>query len=173
MNANSVREPSTRNRRHKNTRNLGLLAGILVQAACSSTPDADPVKINPGPAKWLGANDVGITEGTSLENNLNRGASFDFVERAQPERPTLEPDDPAASQSKVEPGTIILNLRNAEAEDAIRQILGDTLGLNFVIEDAPSGTITIQTSTPVNEFTAMNLLRSALASQGTGLIRRV
>lgn len=67
-------------------------------------------------------------------------------------------------------GDITLNLVNVNANDAVQQILGQVLEVNYVVEASLTGNVTIQTSRPVNEATAVRLLSSALSSQGASLI---
>lgn len=67
-------------------------------------------------------------------------------------------------------GGIVVKLVDVEIADAIQQILGDTLKLNYVIEDVVQGTVTIQTNTPVDRRTLLQLLGSALESRGAVLL---
>lgn len=78
--------------------------------------------------------------------------------------------------SEMRPGTaggkggLMVRLVDVEAEEAIQQILGETLRLNYVIEDVVQGAITIQTSSPVDRRTLLRLLGSALESRGAVLL---
>lgn len=67
-------------------------------------------------------------------------------------------------------GGLMVRLVDVEAEEAIQQILGETLRLNYVIEDVVQGAITIQTSSPVDRRTLLRLLGSALESRGAVLL---
>ena len=60
-------------------------------------------------------------------------------------------------------GNIVIKLVDVEAEEAVQQVLGDMLGVNYVIETDLEGTVTIQTNTSVDQRTALQLLSSALA----------
>jgi len=67
-------------------------------------------------------------------------------------------------------GSIVVNLVDVEAREAIQQILGEMLGLNYVIEGEISGTLTIQTTKPVDQRSLLQMLSSALASKDVVLI---
>lgn len=67
-------------------------------------------------------------------------------------------------------GNIVVKLVDVEAEEAVQQILGDTLGLNYVIETELSGTVTIQTNSPVDQRTVLQLLSGVLAGSDAVLL---
>ncbi len=55
------------------------------------------------------------------------------------------------SSSRTGRGNIVVKLVDCSTADAVQQMLGDTLGLNYVIEGEASGSITIQTARPVDQ----------------------
>ncbi len=78
--------------------------------------------------------------------------------------------DSSAATSRSGRGNIVVKLVEVDVEDAVQQVLGDTLGLNYVIEGSISGTVTIQTVRPVDQRSLLQMLAGALASNGAVLI---
>lgn len=67
-------------------------------------------------------------------------------------------------------GNIVVRLVDVDVADAVQQVLGDTLGLNYVIEGDIAGSITLQTTRPVDQRTLLQMLAGALASSQAVLI---
>jgi general secretion pathway protein D len=65
-----------------------------------------------------------------------------------------------------------LNLVNAPIAQAAKAVLGDALGVNYVIDPRATGTITLQTSSPVSPSVLAEILESALAVNGLALTMR-
>lgn len=78
--------------------------------------------------------------------------------------------DSSASLNRSGRGNIVVKLVDVEVADAVQQVLGDTLGLNYVIEGDISGSVTIQTTRPVDQRTLLQMLGGALASADAVLI---
>lgn len=78
-------------------------------------------------------------------------------------------EDDRPPQARVVPagnGTVEMSLVNASIEAAASAVLGDTLGLNYVVSDKVSGRITLQTTGPVPKAVLLELFETALASNG-------
>lgn len=78
--------------------------------------------------------------------------------------------DSAAQSGRSGRGNIVVKLVDVPTADAVQQILGDTLGLNYVIEGEASGSVTIQTARPVDQRSLIQMLAGALASNELVLI---
>jgi len=78
--------------------------------------------------------------------------------------------DSSAAINRSGRGNIVVKLVDVEVGDAVQQVLGDTLGLNYVIEGDISGSVTIQTTRPVDQRTLLQMLGGALSSAGAVLI---
>jgi general secretion pathway protein D len=65
-----------------------------------------------------------------------------------------------------------LNLMNVPIRDAAKNILGDTLGLNYFVDDNVNGTITVQTSAPVSKDALTDIFESALLVAGAAIVER-
>ncbi|WFU66682.1 type II secretion system secretin GspD [Bradyrhizobium brasilense] len=66
---------------------------------------------------------------------------------------------------------VTLNLVNAPIDVAAKSVLGDTLKLNYSIDPAVSGKVTIQTSTPISRPELIKLFQHALAANGATIVR--
>jgi general secretion pathway protein D len=62
-----------------------------------------------------------------------------------------------------------LNLVDAPVASAARFVLGDTLGLNYVVDPNVAGTITLQTSAPVGRDALIEIFETTLASNGLAI----
>jgi general secretion pathway protein D len=62
--------------------------------------------------------------------------------------------------------TVQLSLVNASIEAAAKAVLGDTLGLNYVVAGGLTGSITIQTTGPIPKSVLLELFEAALSANG-------
>ncbi|MGH1482986.1 MAG: type II secretion system secretin GspD [Geminicoccales bacterium] len=67
-------------------------------------------------------------------------------------------------------GDITLNVVDAEIRDVIRLVLEDALGVNYTIDPAITGSITVRTSRPIPPEDAIATLGSILSLNGAALI---
>lgn len=65
-----------------------------------------------------------------------------------------------------------LNLVNAPIAEAAKIVLGDALGLSYVVDPRVQGTVTLQTSAPVSREALSDILESALAVNGASIVRQ-
>jgi len=69
-------------------------------------------------------------------------------------------------------GQYELNLVNAPVAQAAKAVLGDALHANYVVDPRVQGTVTLQTSKPVSQDALTDILESALAVNGAGIVKR-
>jgi general secretion pathway protein D len=69
-------------------------------------------------------------------------------------------------------GDITLNFIDADVREVARAVLGDILGLNYVVDPAVGGTVTVQTSRPLPRSSLLSTLENVLALTGAALVRR-
>ncbi|WP_152979953.1 secretin N-terminal domain-containing protein [Mesorhizobium sp. 1M-11] len=69
-------------------------------------------------------------------------------------------------------GQFELNLVNAPVTQAAKAVLGDALQANYVVDPRVQGTVTLQTSKPVSRDALVDILESALAVNGAGIVKR-
>ncbi|MEM9762325.1 MAG: type II secretion system secretin GspD [Pseudomonadota bacterium] len=65
-----------------------------------------------------------------------------------------------------------INLVNVPVEQAASAVLGDTLGLPFVVAEGATGTVTVQTSRPVGRTDLLATFEIALSLNGLAIDRR-
>ena len=66
---------------------------------------------------------------------------------------------------------ITLNFANADVREVANEILGNTLGLTYVIDPRVQGTITLRTARPLKRSDAIGVLEDVLAMNGAALVR--
>jgi general secretion pathway protein D len=66
---------------------------------------------------------------------------------------------------------VTINLLNAPVAQAAKTIIGDILKADYVISDKVSGTVTIQTSAPVEPAAVADIFEAVLKTNGVALIR--
>lgn len=66
---------------------------------------------------------------------------------------------------------VTLNLLNVPIAQAAKSIIGDVLKANYTIADKLTGTITIQTTSPMNRNAVLDVFESALKLNGAALVR--
>ncbi len=64
-----------------------------------------------------------------------------------------------------------LNLIDAPIAAAVKNVLGDILGLNYSLDTRLSGSITLQTSTAVSKEALIDILETALVANGATIVR--
>ncbi|HYN38597.1 MAG TPA: type II secretion system secretin GspD [Rhodospirillales bacterium] len=67
-------------------------------------------------------------------------------------------------------GEITLNFVNADLQEVIKAVLGDTLGLNYVIDPRVQGAVTLQTGQPVPAAALLSTLQTILELNGAALV---
>ncbi|MCR4265781.1 type II secretion system secretin GspD [Nitratireductor sp. ZSWI3] len=65
-----------------------------------------------------------------------------------------------------------LNLVNAPIAEAAKAVLGDILGVNYVLDPRVTGTVTLQTSAPVSREALTGILEAALAVNNATIVNR-
>jgi general secretion pathway protein D len=66
---------------------------------------------------------------------------------------------------------VTINLLNAPVAQAAKTIIGDILKADYVISDKVTGTVTIQTSAPVEPAAVADIFEAVLKTNGIALIR--
>jgi general secretion pathway protein D len=64
-----------------------------------------------------------------------------------------------------------LNLVDAPIASAVKNVLGDILGLNYTIDPRVRGSITLQTSQPVGRNALVDILETTLAANGFAIVK--
>ena len=66
--------------------------------------------------------------------------------------------------------TIVLNLSSVPLQQAAKTVLGNMVGVNYVVDPRVDGVITVQTTEPVTKADALELFQAALAPIGAILV---
>ena len=79
----------------------------------------------------------------------------------------------ASALAEISNGTdgFTLNFVNAEISDVAKAILGDILHVNYVVDGAVQGSVTLRTSRPVPRNALLGMLEASLRMSGAALIR--
>ncbi len=65
-----------------------------------------------------------------------------------------------------------LNFPNVDVHEAAKAILGDILGLNYAVDPAVTGTVTVVTAHPVTKADVFPVLEDSLQAANLGLVKR-
>ncbi|WP_024516246.1 type II secretion system secretin GspD [Bradyrhizobium sp. Tv2a-2] len=67
-------------------------------------------------------------------------------------------------------GNIVLNLAGVPLPQAAKTVLGDLVGVNYVVDPRVDGVVTVQTTKPVSKAEALEMFQAALAPVGAALV---
>lgn len=67
-------------------------------------------------------------------------------------------------------GTVTLNFDNADLKEVIAVVLGETLGLNYMLDPRVAGTVTFRTSSPVTHQVALESLEIILRMNNAAMV---
>lgn len=77
----------------------------------------------------------------------------------------------ARSSSAAANGDVVLNLANVPLQQAAKTVLGDLIGVNYVVDPRVDGVVSVQTSSPVSKADALELFQTAIAPIGAVLVQ--
>lgn len=77
----------------------------------------------------------------------------------------------AKSSSAAGNGNVVLNLANVPLQQAAKTVLGDLIGVNYVVDPRVDGVVSVQTSNPVSKADALELFQTAIAPIGAVLVQ--
>jgi general secretion pathway protein D len=67
--------------------------------------------------------------------------------------------------------TVVLNLSSVPLQQAAKTVLGDMIGVNYVVDPRVDGVVSVQTTQPVTKADALELFQAALAPIGAVLVQ--
>lgn len=127
-------------------------------AAAAANPDAatvgngDGERVNP-----IGGVDDAEDQADQPGHEISRGSGNFINYQAARRNAVMEP--PAG-------GDIVLNFEQTEIREVVNTILGDMLGVNYVVDPSISGTITLATSRPLGRGDLLPALEALLRMNG-------
>ncbi|WP_271605606.1 type II secretion system secretin GspD [Bradyrhizobium sp. CCBAU 11434] len=77
----------------------------------------------------------------------------------------------AKTSSAAADGNVVLNLANVPLQQAAKTVLGDLIGVNYVVDPRVDGVVSVQTSNPVSKTDALELFQTAIAPIGAVLVQ--
>jgi general secretion pathway protein D len=66
---------------------------------------------------------------------------------------------------------VVLNLSSVPLQQAAKTVLGDMIGVNYVVDPRVDGVVSVQTTKPVNKADALEMFQAALAPIGAVLVQ--
>lgn len=147
---------------------IGLAASVAAVVALSGCTSVDTGQQRRAP-------DKPVSSGADMQQRPPSEVRLSADAPGQQAEPVIQKGtgrfvDSGASTARSGRGNIVVKLVDVPTADAVQQILGDTLGLNYVIEGEASGSVTIQTARPVDQRSLLQMLAGALASNNLVLI---
>ena len=137
------------------------LPGLMVLAALTGCEKPEAVQIPPLP----------VALGNKAASPRLNGRIY--TPAAVPMRISYGAVRPSAAGGAVEsgPAQYSLDFADTDVREAVAQILGTMLGLNYSIDPAVKGTVTLRTSRPLTAAQLMPALETILGSVGAALVR--
>lgn len=68
-------------------------------------------------------------------------------------------------------GNVVLNLANVPLQQAAKTVLGDLIGVNYVLDPRVDGVVSVETTHPVTKAEALELFQAALIPIGATLVQ--
>ncbi len=148
-----------------------LLVGVAGCAAPKPVPPQDtfgaktPTPAEPGPVSREGA----YGSGPVLPDKASEPRKPPSL---YPGTNTLAtpPAGTGVQRQQTPEGEITLNFVNADLQEVIKAVLGDTLGYNYVIDPRVQGAVTLQTGQPVPAASLLATLETILALNGATMV---
>lgn len=158
------------------------LGGYLLLAACAAIPGGDRATFdNPRGHK---AEPVEAAPPSSVRQPRPQGEPLLRESSARPALTTPAPRaeiyrgsgsmvelGSVASEPLAEEGEITLNFQQMEIAEVVKIILGEILGLNYVLDPNVSGTVSLQTSRPLTREALLPTLEALLQINGAVLVK--
>jgi general secretion pathway protein D len=150
---------------------IGLLLIVIGLGSCESkTTPADAPVSSLGTATKDRAGEAPTPITTGLERSAKSAPVL-----AEPEiyhgKSTPAPKSSSGPKFAIsDGGDVTLNFVNADVREAIDTILGDILGVTYVVDPRVTGTVTMRTTKPIPQSSLIPTLENVLASAGAALV---
>jgi len=151
------------------------IVGAVVLSACAS-PEYF-AKVGPADESSEGNDRLARPQPRSMSPNgliapaTDRSATrLGFVSRGSGQFMS-KGDDVVAEKTFKGTDGVTINLLNAPIAQAAKTVLGDILKADYIISDKVTGTVTLQTSSPVEPAAVADIFEAVLKSNGVALVR--
>jgi general secretion pathway protein D len=145
------------------------VAGLGGCEAWLTAPSPEPA---PAPSSTPPPISLGAQPGKPIELPQAPPHMTPVVERGTGRFVQPPPALSQASITRTPAGEVTLNVVDADLREVVRMVFEDTLHVNYVIDPAVSGTITVQTSHPVAGADLPAMLDAILRVNGAALVQR-
>lgn len=162
-------------------RNL-IVVGIALACASAQAQSPSPPPTGPaaatapasGPPQTLGTGTPSPAADEQTSEPIVRLAPNNLPARLPGRRaPRYRRTQNAATvATSSEPGDVTLNFPGVDVHEAAKAILGDILGLNYAVDPAVSGAVTVVTAQPVRKKDVFPILEDSLKAANLGLVKR-
>ena len=127
----------------------------------SPTPTSDSEQSEPMDAGPLAPQQVNSDAGSSglTQPEIYLGGSAPVVTSA------------GEGVTNVGPEEVTMNFVNADVREVVNEVLGNALGLTYVVDPHVQGTITLRSAKPLKRSAALGVLEDVLAMNGAALVR--
>ena len=145
------------------------LSGLV---ACANNPvDPAGAELNRGnPSAEAAPSVTPVATGNAPSAASNSpSASAPLLELGEPASTVVLP--PARPPIRLDGDAVMLNFEEAPLSEVLHAIIGETLGLDYVIENNVPGTITLRTRSPIPRDQLLPILESLLRSNNVMMIR--
>ena len=107
-----------------------------------------------------GATALPLPSGSSRAVAVSEGGSGAMIGGSSPKGKAAGPD-----------GSVVLNLASVPLQQAAKTVLGDMIGVNYVVDPRVDGVVSLETTQPVSKAEALELFQAALTPIGAVLVQ--
>lgn len=144
------------------------VSGCTSPGAVGLTVDAQP-KLSSQPVSlesYAQATDPSTTGAVPLPSRTSRAVATS--EGGNGQMIGASSEKPTAGAAN---GTVVLDLAGVPLQQAAKTVLGDLIGVNYVLDPRVDGVISVETTKPVTKAEALELFQAALAPAGATLVQ--
>ncbi|MCQ8186491.1 type II secretion system secretin GspD [Parvularcula maris] len=144
---------------------------LLAAAGCAARPDA-PV----GLELPRGAEDDSLAARAASQVALNRQGTDDLRETLDGERVLEGTGVFVGAPGRIQParqfadGSVMLNFVEADIKEVVQIVLGDTLGINYLLDPRVQGEVTLRSAESLSGDRLLSVLEAALRTVNAALI---
>lgn len=159
---------------HRATRLIGCLLILVAVAGCSS--DVAKIGLTAGSAA-SSRNETARSLEAFASEPLDRTAAVALPSGASRAVPMTETGSDqfinaalTSGNARTPDGNVVLNLASVPLQQAAKTVLGDLIGVNYVVDPRVDGVVSVQTTRPVAKSEALEMFQVALAPIGATLV---
>lgn len=146
---------------------------LVALGACQtfgpSIPDQELDNASPGPFRPFRSSMNAAPQARAPLSSADATAAggSPILVRGTNDLPAITPDVPT---STIKNGEYVLNFDNVDIRDVLKTVLTDMLGINYVVDPAIQGTISLRTAKPLSRAAVLPAFEEALKLAGAALV---